>query len=471
MNPFNRALVTPLVNPAYTTNGMKTNSSSGDPCVDLFFAIAASRGKDMSKPFMAALAFDDLTALKILLWARDVREGAGERETFRSILRHLETHAPQDLRRILPYIPFFGRWDDLLIFTRPDIKSVAYSLILHALINERNALCAKWMPREDSKNGGLARELMSAFELSERQYRKLIAGLSNTVEQKMSARQWDSIDFGKLPSLAARKYQNAFNKRCTDRYNAYKEALKAGKAKVNAGAIYPHDVLSAFNNGDAVVAEAQWNALPNYLSDKKIAVVADVSGSMSQHLIPGQTKLRPMDISIALGLYIADKQPGPFKDMVITFSENPQFVSLRGSIQDKYRQIKSADWGGSTNLEGTFIQILRHAVANQVRQEDMPEYIMILSDMEFNQACNPDHNAMQAIRQGYEQHGYKVPNIIFWNLNARMGNVPARATENGTVLVSGFSPSIIKPILNAEIVTPRGIMMQTIGQERYNLPL
>jgi hypothetical protein len=446
---------------------MASFKSSLNANVDLFFAIGASRGKDLTAQFDKALAEDQDMALRCLLWARDVRGGAGEREMFRSLMLHLENTGRQHIvERILPLVPELGRWDDLLVFKTEAVKNKAMSLIGQALY-EQNQLTAKWMPRK----GRTAQELRTFFGLTPKQYRKGLVALSNTVEQKMCAKQWDAIEFGKLPSLASARYQKAFVKQCGERYQLYKNALVKGEAKINAGAVYPYDVTKSLQYGDATVADAQWKALPNYLSaDAKMLPMIDVSGSMSCPVGDSPT-LQCMDMSIALGLYIATKQQGPYAGMFLTFDTSPKLEVLKkGILKTQYQQVRGAAWGGSTNIEAAYDRILNVAVQNKIAQSDMPDYLIIFSDMQFDAATGhygKRHTGFTVAQAKFERAGYKLPKIIFWNLAARAGQTPVTHQQDGTALVSGFSPSLMTSILSAKTVTPEGIMRETLMKPRY----
>ena len=309
MNAFVEAVKT-VPKTVRTDNGMKTLESSMSDLVDLFFAIGASRGKDLSTQFARALAQDETLALRMLAWARDVRGGAGEREVVRKILLNLEKTNPKALARILPHLAEFGRWDDLLIFTSKEVKAKAFTLIGDAL-RERNGLAAKWMPRQ----GPLAAEIRTFFGMSPKFYRKSLVNLSKTVEQNMCAQDWTGIEYGHVPSVAAARYQKAFKKHDEAGYNAYKAKLVTGEAKVNAAAVYPYDVIKSHKfGGDATVIQAQWDALPNYIGDELVLPMCDVSGSMSCP-VGGNANLTCMDVCVSLGLYLADKNTGPFKEI------------------------------------------------------------------------------------------------------------------------------------------------------------
>ena len=463
MNSFVQAVQNVPVE-SRTANGMKTFDSSKSALVDLFFAIGASRGKDLSKEFVRALMEDDTMALRLLMWARDVRGGAGEREVVRKILLSLEKNYPQHLDRLLPHLAEFGRWDDLLIFETKAFKQKAFVLIGDAL-RARNGLAAKWMPRQ----GALAAEIRTFFGMSPKFYRKSLVELTNVVETHMCANTWPEINYSHVPSVAAARYQKAFKKHDPAGYEAYKVKLTTGEAKVNAAAVYPYDVIkSRAFGGDDKVIQAQWDALPNYIGDELVLPIVDVSGSMTC-AVAGNKNLTCMDVSVSLGLYLADKNTGPFKDMFLTFSEKPKLQVLKGNLIDKLNQLQSSDWGMSTNLHGAFEEILKYAVKGNVAAADMPRYVLVMSDMEFNHCARHDDSAMQMIERKYKDAGYEVPNIVFWNLNARAGNVPVKHNKPGVALVSGFSPSIMTSILSAQDLTPASVMLATLNKPRYTV--
>ena len=445
-----------------TENGMKTFDSSKSNLVDLFFSIGASRGKDLSTEFARALAQDETLALRLLMWARDVRGGAGEREVVRKILLNLEKTNPEALARVLPHLAEFGRWDDLLIFKTKEVKAKAFTMIGDAL-RAKNGLAAKWMPRQ----GALAAEIRTFFGMSPKFYRKSLVELSKTVEQNMCAQDWTNINYSHVPSLAAARYQKAFKKHDAAGYEAYKAALVTGDAKVNAAAVYPYDVIKSHKfGGDATVMQAQWDALPNYIGDELVLPMCDVSGSMSCP-VGGNANLTCMDVCVSLGLYLADKNTGPFKDMFLTFSAKSKIEILKGNLTSKLAQLQRSQWDMNTNLNAAFDEVLRVATAGKVNAEDMPKYILIMSDMQFDQCTRYDDSAMQMIERKYADAGYAVPNIVFWNLNARAGQSPVKFDKKGTALVSGFSPAILQSILAAEDLDPTSVMMQTLNSDRY----
>ena len=465
---------------AVTANGAVTNASSLNKNVDLFFLAGASRGKDITPTFVGAMVEDSEVAIRVLEWARDARGGAGERETFRKLFAYVLKTEPALATRLLAKVPELGRWDDLFVVFGSPLEREALRLIAAGLKDAATqGLCAKWLPRQ----GAEANKIRSYLKLTPKEYRKLLVGLSNTVEQKMCAREWDGIVYPHVPSVAAGRYQKAFLKHDPKGYADYKAKLVTGEAKINASVSYPYDVIRSLTHGDREVAIAQWKALPNYLegSDENIMPVVDVSGSMGSVASGSVTAL---DVAISLGLYVSERMGGVFKDQFITFSGAPAMLHLKGDLGQRYDQMARSDWGMNTDLGAVFKLILNAAVKSKVDQKDMPTKILILSDMEFDSCVTVNSkstsgryssggspvsvSAMEFIEAEYAAAGYKVPQVVFWNLNGRAGNSPVTYNKTGTALVSGFSPSIVKSVLGGEEMTPISIMLKTCMIARYD---
>jgi hypothetical protein len=465
---FAQAIQTPSA--TTTTNGMVALEHTGHALVDLFFSIGASRNDmlGLQQKFAVALAEDKGIATKMLFWARDVRAGAGERDVFRNLLIALEQHDVDAVVANIDNIPFYGRWDDGWCLQTPKAKDAWMQLIKDTLFNQTDGfkLCAKWQPRK----GPNAVALRKFMGLSPKAYRKLLVNSTDVVETKMCSQDWNNINYSHVPSVAAKRYQKAFNNHDPAGYSKYRDALASfdGSAKINASAIFPHDVVVGIRRGDQAVGQAQWDALPNYLGDNYILPVVDTSGSMSG-ATAGNSSVTCMDVALSLGLYIANKQEGAFHKVFCTFSCKPELQVLKSvAIADQMKEMKSASWGMNTNLEATFDLILKKATENKVPPEEMPKYIVILSDMQFDSCVKePSDSAMSMIHRTYSLAGYEVPNVVFWNLNNRH-NAPTKFTEAGTALISGFSPSILKSVLSCESLRPDDVMFNTLNDERYN---
>lgn len=458
-----------------TENGAATFSTSLDPLVDMFFKMGASRGQvpQALGMFKSALDANRSLAIRLMLWGRDCRGGCGERELFRNMVINLSEDEQMSL---IDKIVEVGRWDDLIPMFEmgsPDLQEAIAEKWLEAIVERKDGLAAKWAPRK----GQVAVMLRFYWDMTPKQYRKTLVEATKVVESQMCAKDWDNINFAHVPSVAAARYNKAFFKNAADAYKAYKESLVKGETKINASVVFPHDIIRTLRSGghvDKDVVNEQWKALPDFLGDKAgdILVLSDVSGSMD---IPVSGIIRAMDISIALGLYISERQKGPYKDLVMSFDSTPRFIHVTGNgIAERSRNLEKSPWGGSTNLQAAFNLILDVARKNNVPQEDMPKTLLILSDMEFDQATGQRYGGastnFQVMQDKFKKAGYELPKVVFWNLNSRTENVPVRYNEDGVALVSGFSPAIMKSILAAEDFTPQKIMLDTIMNKRYDVP-
>jgi hypothetical protein len=459
---------------SFTENGMVTNSSSLNECVNLFFQIGAMRGQDKTRlinAFTKAFGENPLTAMKLLFWARDVRGGAGERQIFKDIVSYLATNRTAIMAKNIHLISEFGRWDDIEVLFGTPLEGEALKIISDALAN-KNGLCAKWMPRPNVKNREakrIANTIRKHLGLAPKDYRKLLVENSNTVEQLMCAREFSRIDYNKLPSKAMSDYMKAFSKNDLARFQDYLSKLEKGEAKINASALYPYDVIKNLKQGNTKGADLQWNALPNFMetNNERIIPLVDVSGSMDTP-VAGNPNLRVMDIAVSLGLYISERNVAPFKDAFITFETNPKLFVVKGSLSERYRQMIQSPWGGSTDVERAFGLVLDSAVKHSVPQSEMPTMMLILSDMEFNQASRWSDTAQDMIERKFKAAGYEMPKIVYWNLASRGdSNKPVQFDKNGTALVSGFSPSILTNLLGGNEMTPYSMMMKVVDSERY----
>lgn len=457
---------------AQTTNGMTAFKDTADSVLDFFSSVGARRGQDNVPLFDKSIAEDKDLAIRALLWSRDVRGGAGERQTFRDCLVHLAKTDIQTLKKVITKVPEIGRWDDLLCLFGTIGEAFALDMIAQG-IKSQNGLTAKWMPRK----GNDAVKIRDFLGFTPKQYRKTLVNLTQVVEQSMCAKQFDKIELRKVPSLASIRYKNAFTKHIPEKVKEFAEQVASGEVKVNASAVYPHQLVSqakgASTEDQLKIIEGQWKNLPNYVPEgSKVIPLVDVSGSMAC-AAGGSKSVQCIDVSAALGLYLADKYTGAFKDLFLTFHEKPSIVSLKGNFQQKVNQVYRAPWGGSTDISKAFDLILTVAKDAGVAPNDMPDTLIIFSDMQFNEAdrhFNPTAHTL--VKQKYEQAGYQVPKIVFWNLKDH-DNKAAQKDDIGVALVSGFSPSLIQTVLSSkfedfEKFTPYNVMIETLRQDRYN---
>lgn len=450
-------------NVTVTENDAVAFNSSLDACVDLFFKAGSSRKSDLSSYFYEAFKENPDYAVRIALWTRDIRGGAGERQQFANFVKKLITVAPSIAAAVCDKIPEVGRFDDLMVFWGTVLEHRAAELWV-AAINEGNGLAAKWAPRKDSKG---AKPLRSIKGFNESEWRKYVVARTEVVEQLMCANKWDEIDYEKVPSLASARYNKAFDRHDPIRRQKFEEALESGEAKINAGAVFPYDVVRAAKHNDKT-ATAQWNSLPNYLEgvSERFLPVVDVSGSMGC-TVSGE--ITAMEVAVSLGMYLAERNEGIFNNQFITFSRRPDFVTLKGkTLKERYDNMVRAQWDMNTDLAAVFRLVLSSAKRAKLPESEMPTKILILSDMQFD--CvdgGKDQTLYEYAAEEYSEAGYKLPQIVFWNIAARdKGNLPVTATTNGTALVSGFSPAIMTSLLGGDL-DPVSVMLDAIMKDRY----
>ena len=481
----------------YTENGAEAYNSTSDALLDLFGSVGALRNRHpMELYYLVEEAYkaDPLFATKIIFYARDIREGCGEREVFRNAINYLATEHPEAIEPNITLIPEFGRWDDLYCLIKTPLEDKMWYFMrrqwnrdMHNyLCKQPISLLAKWIKTPDASSV-LTRKLgcltahklgysrISAFKKQLRALRKWI----NVTEVKMSANKWDEIDYESVSSNAMNRYRSAFYRHDEKRFDDFVNKAVSGEVKINSSTLYPYDIVEKildidcdyYNTYDTddvkefKVLEAQWNQLPNYVEEGTNAIVmADVSGSMWG---------RPIATSIGLALYFAERNVGAYHNVFMTFSSSPKIVKVKGkTLADKIFNAKEADWGGNTNLEKAFKKVLDVAIDNNVPPEEMVKSIIVVSDMEIDSATWTSNKASWSfydkMRDMYLEHGYEIPNIVFWNVDSRNNTFHADATRKGVQLCSGQSINTFKQLMGCIGMTPIEMMEKVINSERYS---
>jgi hypothetical protein len=435
-----------------TTNGAITNQTSGKECLDLFQRIGNMRHHDrlhILEEFETAYKEDKELATQVLFWARAARIGSGERKTFHTVLSEIGKTSPDFISDNATTIAELGYWKDLVPYLH--IKNVV--AVFAQAIRDEDRLACKWAPRKCA-------ELRDELGWTNKQYRKWLKTYSETVEQQMSEKSWSDINYSSVPGSAMRRYSRAFTTQDSKRFDEWKDD-KTSKASVSA--TYPHEVLAC---DDSKLADKLWNNLPDFLeeSEENILPMIDVSGSMMGE---------PLAIAISLGMYLSERTKGEFKDMFLTFDDNPELVKITGdSVLERLSRIRSSNWGMNTDFTKAYQHILDVAVKHDVVPESMPSMLLVLSDMQFDDSQGGYYGSKSMTHFGhmkkvYEDAGYELPKIVFWNLDAHMGT-PAECSDDSVAMVSGYSPSIMKAILNAEEFNPMDVMMEALKDIELN---
>lgn len=469
-----------------TENGALTNDKSGSKLLDFYSLGAALRTRsdaDVLRIFVAAFDENPLLALKTLFYIRDARGGQGERKTVRTCLKWLAQNDASTFIKNIPNIVKFGRYDDLFVaFDTPsevDVLSATKNQLatdLDTPVGSPISLCAKWMPSANTSSVAtrkLAHRFIKAFKITPKKYRKTLTELRarlNVVETTMSNQDWAEIKYENVPSKANLNYKKAFSKHDSVRYTKFIADVKSGKTKMNAGTLYPYEIVRSISNGsmpdgtEKDSLDALWNSLPDYLKTNPHngLVLPDVSGSMMG---------LPLQVSVSLAIYFAQRSKGFFANHFLEFSSDAVLRRIVSkSIVDAWNEVSlSTTWCGSTNLQSAFDAILNAAVKNKVPQSELPSVLYIISDMGFDEACtNNGKTNFEVIKQKYREAGYTMPVICFWNVNARNDQSPVTKDEAGTTLVSGCSPSIFSQVISGANVTPYEFMLETINKPRYD---
>ena len=479
-------------NAAFTENGAFTLASTGSDCLDLFSTVGALRSApegEILARFDRAWAEDRSLALRILFYARDVREGLGERRVFRILLRHLANIGPELAEKYLDRIPEYGRWDDVLCLLDTPCEQAAVELIRKQLTQDTAALerkesvslCAKWLPSVNAscyETVEAAKKLVRLLGITERDYRRTLVALRRQIrllENNLRERDY-SFDYSKQPSKAMFKYRKAFWRNDKERYGKFLQDVAAGTAKLHTGTLAPYELVEPWLSGEfgrgrirAIPPEEQktlnttWEALPDYACAGNTLAVVDTSGSMYNASHP-----MPAAVALSLGLYLAERNQGVFHNHFIEFSGSPVLVEIKGqTFCDRLRYAASFCKIANTNVAAVFNLILMTALANGLKQKDLPQRLIFITDMEFDSCAEGAKvSNFEQAKQNYSRSGYRLPEIVFWNVQSRNRQQPVRKNERGVTLVSGCTPRIFSMLLEGRL-NPYEYMIETLNSERY----
>ena len=487
-------------NSTKTMNGAESYASTGDACLDLFATAGGMRGCRKSRlirMFTKAYIENPELAMKLLFYIRDIRGGIGERDMFRTMLRYTATRWPGSAKKNVYLIPEYGRFDDLLCLLGTPAQEEALELIKEQLEKDlkavkdyekggsvpRVSLMAKWLPSANTSSRRTrerAQALIAALGLDEKSYRKMLSLLraySGITERTLTAGGARRVNYGAVPAGAMLKYRGAFERKDGVRFEAYIGGVAEGKQSIHCDTLFPYEILRPYfkkwmfdetgmddTAGEAVL-EALWKNRKTGTARQNALSVIDTSGSMYW---PCSGKILPAVISQALGIYYAERCKGPFRNHIITFESQPHLVELKGNtLREKIEYLSTVPWGNSTNLEAVFDLILDTALETGAGRDEMPEVLYIISDMEFNCAVrDPRKSVYENARARFEAHGYRMPSVVFQNVNSWQMQTPVTAGTRGTALVSGAGTAPLGEKFDGN-VTPMAYMLKVLSGKRY----
>ncbi len=474
-------------NKTFTENGAATLKTTESDCLDLFATIGAIRRESDEKiiaRFMRAFAEDKDIAMKLLFFARDIRGGLGERKVFRVILKWLAQNEPNTVRKNLTYIAEYGRFDDLLVLFGTSVEKDMLALIGEQLCKDLEtmdnggevSLLGKWLPSVNASNADTiktAKKIARFLKMDDKTYRKALTRLRahiRIIENHLREKDY-TFDYEKQPSKAMFKYRGAFARNDAERYNLFLNRVSNGDAKLNTDTLMPYEIITPFFNKNVSDEERKsinttWESQKDFGGNENALVVIDGSGSMY-----GWGEPKPATVALSLGIYFAERNTGAFKNHFITFSENPQLIEIKGEdILDKVRYCHNYNEVANTNIQKVFELILNAAKNNRVSQEELPKKLYIVSDMEFDY-CAEDASItnFKYAKKLFEEAGYHLPEVVFWNVASRNRQHPVSKNEQGVALVSGCTPRLFSMIAEGSLcaMTPYQIMLDVIGSERY----
>ena len=467
-----------------TENGALVNATTNSAIVDYFATFGAMRDssvEDIISTFDAAFCENPEYAVKLLFYFRDVRGGVGERNSFRVVLEYLAENHSKIVKDNLELISEYGRWDDLFCLLNTSLRNDVLMLVKKQLLadgsSDRPSLLAKWMPSINASSvetRKLALEFVKEFGFASVEYRKILSVLRkkiDIVETKVTEKNYSAIDYSKIPSKAGLKYKTAFFTHDTDRYKAFIDAVNSGEKKINAGTLFPYEIIKKCigygESREEAALNAFWKNLPDYGKGYEINAIAviDTSGSMTCN------DALPISSAIALGIYFAERNKGPYANHFISFASRPQLIEITGSnIARKARGILDKSLVDNTNIEAVFNLILNTAIKNKLSQSEIPERVIIISDMQFDAQIDGTANTTKlfdSIKAKWVSTKYKYPKLVFWNVNATKSTFPMTIDEAGVQFVSGHSPVIFESILTDKFLSPMQIVENIVKKERY----
>ena len=471
-------------NRTLTENGAAALRSTGSDCLDLFAAIGALRNAEEQEiivRFARAYAEDRDLAMKMLFYSRDIRGGLGERRVFRTILKHLADVQPESVRKNLHFVSEYGRWDDLTVLFGTKCEKEAMAVIRDQLAKdlaaldagENVSLMAKWLPSVNTSNAAAVRDgkrIAKALGMKDAEYRRTLVRLRakiRIIENNLRQKDY-TFEYSAQPSKAMLKYRKAFRRNDEERYTAFLAKVSRGEETIHTGTLYPYDVVEKALrfNGDETERKAldvTWNALEDYAPQGNALCVIDGSGSMYW----GGTPI-PATVALSLGMYFAERCKGEFRNHFITFSHTPRLVEIKGrDLVEKVQYCETFNECANTNIQKVFELVLSTAVRNKLPQEELPETLYFISDMEFD-CCARDAGLtnFEYAKKLFEAHGYHLPQVVFWNVQSRNRQQPVSMNDQGVILISGCTPRIFSMVASGRF-DPVLLMKEVLLSERY----
>lgn len=474
-----------IFNEKITENGARAYKALNTDMLTLFAQIGSLRKRSEEEIIelyeMAYNENPDL-AVKMLFYAGDIRGGLGERRTFRILLNWLALNNPKVVIANFENIGAYNRWDSIYVLINTPVEYALWKYVKDRLFKDTLlayngkgiSLLAKWLKSANSHNkttAALGKYTAKKLGYTKREYRQILSSLRNyinIVETNLSKKKYSNINYSAVPSRAMLNYYNAFYRHDERRFKLYLEDVVKGREKINSGVLYPYDIVERYGfpyypSSKNIVLEEQWKALPNYLDgNESVLCMCDVSGSMWG---------RPICSSVGLSVYFAQRNRGAFHNKFMTFSTTPSLVSIRensnSSLLEILKDIRNMKIGYSTNLEAAFDCLLSFSVKYNVRNDEMPKALIIISDNEIDQfKSSRALDFMAEMEQRYNEYGYELPKLIFFQVEARQSTF--LTLNEKALFISGNSTASFKSVIDGINMTATEMMLNTLNNARYD---
>ncbi len=512
------------------SRGLSKHSSLSDSDLEELFNIIMKNIDNLNcnkkkKEYMGYL-------IKLIFKIRDITEGNGEQDIFYKLLMMLNKQNYSIIPEFFPFLTGgydrkgervktmpYGSFKDLnnlyklcsmdRSMENDSLKNSILSYIRYTVLRDSEdetihpTLCVKWLPREnksvDKKCNmacDISKKLFGAYLPKNKlmcDYRKLLSGISKKIrilETLMAENRWDEITVKDIPSKAFLKYIKALkfeNKDGSLRDNTSIDRLQLRarilleqqkalsnpeSSRINTSTLLPHEMVQKLLDYNVIKEDIDsYNAMwSKYVSDfkKKMGdgklqpgvVLADVSGSMTG---------LPMNVCIALSILLSDLFEGPFRNKVLTFETDSRWHDIvGGTLNEKVNCLSRAPWGGNTNFKNALKKILDVGIKAKLKNDDMPKFLYIFSDMQWDQADH-DSTGFESIESMYNTYGYKMPHIVFWNLRST-NTYNNNSNQKNTTMMSGFSPNLFKQFMNGNFIesTPWNSLKDLLDNDRYS---
>lgn len=462
-----------------TTNGGVSLMTTENCFVDFFMMFVRGIDTDVINKYLTECwNIDPVKTVALIFHARDRKNGKKEKNISNRAMIWLKHNKCNTYRKNLyTYITKYGSWKDIMyISTKHSRNDFEINTIATQLLNDKDciqrgdhknvSLCAKWASSEGDKydiNFHIAHKIaLSLYPDDEdimKKYRKeILVPLRkkiDIVETYMSSNRWNEIKYENVPAVATKRLKKVFQKHDPEGYAQYLNDVAKGAKKINITGILPHELVKFYIEGNEYneTIEQQWKAILKNIKDEGILsnmlAIVDVSGSMINN-----SSVKPIEPAIALGILISECNEGLFHNKIISFDSKPEIFDIKGdNLFEKVKNIRyNLSAGTSTNFEGTFDLLLNMGKMFDVKPEQMPKKVIVLSDMQFDEASDTDTNEYtihECIINKYKDTIYKPPQFIYWNLSSSHDETfPVKAVSSNVAMISGFSEQLLKVFMN-----------------------